>query len=113
MGIHSNKKETLENEEDDETDTLPVSDTGASEDCQEVMHEMEVDSADEVVEIEDASPYLEEDDDSSRASTEETQAQNMTRSTSPATTTERRSQDCNHTSSFAANLQAIQHCSKF
>ena len=65
VGIQLNKKETLENEEDDEMDTLLVSDTGASEDCRDVMHKMEVDGADEVVEIDDASPYLEEDDDSS------------------------------------------------
>ena len=71
------------------------------------MHEMEVHSADEVVEIDDASPYLEEDDDSCRATTEENQAQNMTRSTSPAATTERRSQDYNDASSLAANLQTL------
>ena len=84
VGQANNKKEALENEEDDETDTLVVSDTGASVDCQDVMHEMEVHTADKVVEIDDAWPYLEEDDDSSRATTEETQVQNMTMSTSPA-----------------------------
>ena len=47
----ANNKEALENEEDDETDTLVVSDTGASVECQHVMHEMEVDDADKVTEI--------------------------------------------------------------
>ena len=63
-----------------------------------------MDSAASVGETDDALPYPEKDDTHSRATIEETQAQNMTRSLSPVATMERRSQDYNYASSLAVNL---------
>ena len=66
-----------------------------------------MDSAASVVDTDDASPHLDKYDDYSRATIEETQVQNMTRSMLAMATTDRKCRDYNHASSSAVNLQTL------